>query len=53
MKLLARLIPIGGGRFAFAWFIEAPIAGIEGLPVEEHRRAWRPFIYRKPLEAQS
>lgn len=51
--MIPRLIRLRGGRLAFAWFIDAPIAGIEGLPVEEHRRAWRPFIYRPPSEVQS
>ncbi len=32
------------GRFTFVWLDSHG----EGLPVELHRRAWRPFIYRSP-----
>ena len=51
--MIARLMRLRGGRLAFVWFIHSPIAGIEGLPVEEHRRAWRPFIYRPPSEVRA
>jgi hypothetical protein len=43
-----RLLPIRRslrGRFAFVFFDSQG----EGCPVELHRRAWRPFIYRPPV----
>jgi hypothetical protein len=50
MNAIARLITIPGGQLAFAWFVDAPIAGFEGLPVAEHRRAWRRFTFRPPFQ---
>ena len=50
--MICRLLKHRGG-FVFAWFIEAPIAGIEGLPVEHSPRAWRPFVYRRPTKVRS
>jgi hypothetical protein len=32
------------GTLVFAWYCNG-----EGLPIEKHSRAWRPYTYRRPV----
>ena len=49
--MIARLQFIRG-QWRFVFFIPERIGGepFQALPVEEHRRAWRPSVYR-PVQA--
>lgn len=33
-----------GDTLVFAWYCNG-----EGLPIEKHARAWRPYTYRRPV----